>query len=178
MPWREPDDPSAWVDLNATEYDEVWDQIYAQLDFRPGVKPEDWPSFREPHDSVTYDLCGAFTDIERSELEAAAALLEALNVAKGSDRYVYALDWQHPGYRFYPGEARAPLRVDSWLVPALPDGDYYLFVADDLRLGWLSHPWESSVCVFGALVPAFRSAWTDAEWPILRSGGRPIRPSD
>jgi hypothetical protein len=177
VPWRTPDDPDAWIDLNDTEYKSIWDRVDATFDFRPSTKPESWPSFREPEDSVTWDLTPLFSDFlnqyERTELQVGASLREALDLVGADDGYVYALDWQHPGYRFLPSLARPPRRTDSWLVPVIPDGDYYLFLTGDLRSGWLSHPWERSVCVCGDLLPAMAPALDRTDWPVLRRGGRP-----
>ena len=153
VPWRAADDPAAWIDLSEDESRNVWDRVYATFDFKPTVDPAQWPSFREPSGSTTWDLhplfVGANTeeDFVSAERSVATFLLDALMSAKSVDQHVYALDWQHPGYRFDPLLARPPDHADSWLVPALPNGDYHLFVASDLRFGWLSHPWECSVCV-------------------------------
>ncbi len=108
----------------------------------------------------------------RTELAAAAYLRDALVLASADDGFVYALEWQKPGYRFIPSVASPPGRIDSWLVPVIPDGDYYLFVASDLRFGWLSHPWEQSVCVYGELVAALSPALATLDWPVRRRGGR------
>ena len=35
-------------------------------------------------------------------------------------------------------------------VPVLPNGDYYLYLAPDLSFGTFGHPWEQTICVFGA----------------------------
>lgn len=149
--WREPDDADAWVDLDDTECRSIWNLVYTTFEFKPSVKPESWPSFREPEASVTWDLGPLFADFvnayEQTELEIAASLREALELVSAVDGYVYALDWQHPGYRFNPSLASAPERTDSWLVPVIPNGDYYLFLTRDLRSGWLSHPWEQSQLV-------------------------------
>jgi Protein of unknown function (DUF2716) len=140
MPHRTPDDLDAWIDLPDEEHDGVWDRVYETFDFTPGVDPIRWPSFREPSSSITWNIDSRIGDLDHHELEVAALLRDALDAVVGDDEYVYALDWQHPGYRLVPSLASAPKHVDSWLVPALPDGDYYLFVARDLRFGWLGHP--------------------------------------
>jgi hypothetical protein len=174
MPWRVPDDPMAWSDLSEIEYREIWDRVYASFDFNPTTDDAQWPSFREPAGSTTWDLSSAFanaaTEVEflASERNVAACLLKALVAAKAADGDVYALDWHHPGYRFDPSLARPPERIDSWLVPVLPNGDYYLFLAHDLRFGWLSHPWECSVCVYGDLLPGIRVAAQQFDWRVLR----------
>ena len=174
MPWRVPDDPKAWSDLSKIEYGEIWDRVYESFDFHPTTARAEWPSFREPAGATTWDLASMFanaaTEIEflSAERDVASCLLDALVAAKGADEIVYALDWQHPGYRFDPSLARPPDNIDSWLVPALPNGDYYLFLAHDLRFGWLSHPWECSVCVYGDLLPSIREAAERFDWRVLR----------
>lgn len=174
MPWRDADDPLAWVQLSSDENHDAWTPVYETFDFKPTTNSAEWPSFREPVGSMTWDLHGVFaragTEAEfvAAERNVAACLLSGLVLAKGVDEYVYALDWQHPGFRFDPTLARPPERIDSWLVPSLPNGDYYLFVAHDMRFGWLSHPWEYSVCVYGDLLPTIRDAAARFEWPLLR----------
>lgn len=163
-----PDDPVAWVDLSSAEYDEIWGVVYADLAFRPSVDQDRWPSFREPAGSITWSVSSAFVDLERSESLVAGMLLAALDEVRGDDEYVYALDWQHPSYRFFPESVRPPSHVDSWPVPALPDGDYFLFLARDLRFGWLSHPWEQSVCVCGELRRVLAPALGALGWERLR----------
>jgi hypothetical protein len=174
MPWRVPDDPMAWSDLSEGEYGEIWDRVYEVFDFHPTTDAAQWPSFREPAGSTTWGLESVFakadTEVEFlcAERDVAACLLDALVAAKGVDENVYALDWRHPGYRFDPSLARPPERIESWLVPALPNGDYYLFLAQDLRFGWLSHPWECSVCVYGDLLPSIRETAEHFGWRVLR----------
>jgi hypothetical protein len=164
----------AWSDLSEVEYGEIWDRAYEAFDFRPTMDAAQWPSFSEPAGSTTWDVSSVFAnaayDAEflSAERDVAACLLEALVAAKGVDSAVYALDWQHPGYRFDPSLARPPKSFESWLIPALPDGDYYLYLALDLRFGWLSHPWECSVCVYGDLLPSIREAAGRLDWRVLR----------
>jgi Protein of unknown function (DUF2716) len=173
MPWRDADDAGAWNDLSRDEYDDVWTRVYTTLDFKPTNRGR-WPSFREPTGSVAWSLepvlasAASDIDFELAECSVATYLLAALVSAKGADHDVYALDWQHPCFRFNPSLARPPARIDSWLVPALPNGDYYLFLARDLRFGWLSNPWECSVCVYGDLLPDLSQAAVQFGWPVLR----------
>jgi hypothetical protein len=60
------------------------------------------------------------------------------------------------------------MEAAQWPVSPFPDGDYYIFLSEDLTSGTFGHPWEQSLCVFGrvlvdALVPTL-SSWL----PILR----------
>jgi hypothetical protein len=69
---------------------------------------------------------------------------------------IMVLDLQHPCYRFLPHALFAFETEDDWPIPALPNGDYYIFLGTDLSFGVFGHPWERSMCVFGRpLLAAF-----------------------
>ena len=91
--------------------------------------------------------------------------------------WLYALDWQHPGYRFRP---HLPVEVDhlgDWTLPFLPDGDYYIFVDPQWRFGTLGHPWEQTLCVFGdELLRVLAPRLVDALGEPVRRGGKAVRP--
>jgi hypothetical protein len=144
----------AWIELPRHRYDKVWDRFDAAFDFKPSVRPADWPSFREPVPSVTWnisDLLAAFYPW-RDPLAAPynLALLKALVATLSQDEPVLALDWQHASYAFHPHRLREPQEPANWRIPALPSGEYHIFVSEDFRLGSLGHPWEGTLCVFGA----------------------------
>jgi hypothetical protein len=171
-----PDDP-AWEELLEPEHRSAWDRFDEAIDFQASVRPEHWPSFVEPPGSRTWDISplldGRASSSPDLDADVARALRDGLVRVVGDDDFVYALDWQHPCYRFRP--AAASSRPETWRVAALPDGDYYLFVARDLRFGWLTHPWERSVCVYGDLLDAMRPFLESLELPVLRRGGQPRR---
>ena len=145
----------AWEVLDEATYTRVWDRFEAAFAFRPSVEPAEWPGVREPTPSVTYAIGHIYGEPEaratalEADLEAALlAAFRALSPASGSDAFVYALDWQHPAYRFHVHSSQAA--AEEWRVPALPNGDYYIFLAPDFRWGVFGHPWEQTMCVFGA----------------------------
>jgi hypothetical protein len=143
----------AWVELPRHRYDRVWDRFDEAFQFRPSVDPEDWPTFRVPGPSVTYRISEQLSEFSPWRDPKAApynlALLRALLACVEEGEPVLALDWQHAGYEFYPHRLREPQEVKNWCIPALPSGEYHLFVTEDHRLGSLGHPWEETVCVFG-----------------------------
>lgn len=56
---------------------------------------------------------------------------------------MYALDWQHKCYQFDP-------HTEYWPpFPVFPEGEYYIFLSEDLNQGTFGHPWEQTICVFG-----------------------------
>jgi len=144
---------SAWLPLSEKERNEVWDKFYDKFSFRPSVHKEQWPGIREPVPSLTYSIAGAFTGEEtafrilESDLHTKAlSIFQQLVPPEGR---LYALDWQHPGFWLYPHKEFTANESDTWSVPALPNGDYYIFLAEDFSFGWFGHPWEQTICVFG-----------------------------
>jgi hypothetical protein len=146
----------AWVTLGVSEHRAVWDRFERAFRFRPGVHPDTFPAIREPHPSATYPLPridGAKrlpSSDEVADLE--SALLAAFRACTLPNGRIYALDWQHESFSFAPH-----VPFDEWAVPALPDGDYSIFLAPDFAWGVFGHPWERTICVFGAdLLSALR----------------------
>lgn len=60
----------------------------------------------------------------------------------------------------------------GWPGSVYPDGDYYLYLDPELRFGTLGHPWEHTLCMFGA--PLLAEA--EAELTVLL--GEPVRRRD
>src|SRR5579883_1048594 len=137
----------------------MWDRFATRYRFAPNTHAG--PGIAEPPGSVTIDLSPIFEG-ERSRFaigERAVnvlALLAMTEVFPVSQRLL-VLDWQHPSYWFWPH--RCALREDSaWPVGMFPNGDYYIFLAEDMTTGTFGHPWNQTLCVFGdqlvhALVP-------------------------
>ena len=144
--------PPGWRRLTDAEYDSVWDRFYSTFDFHPSVDRENWPGIREPHPSTTYAIDHAFGDADRYDVlqaDLASRLMAAFRRCCSPGYALYALDWQHTCYRLEPHQHPDGLSPFAWPVPSLPDGDYYIFLADDLRFGVFGHPWEQTMCAFG-----------------------------
>jgi len=144
----------AWVEIAPRErYNAVWDRFDAAFEFRPSVSPVGWPSFKEPTPSVTFTVADLLREFNPWRDPRATpynlGLLGALLTHVSPDEPVLALDWQHRAYEFYPHRFSGADAPSNWRVPALPSGEYHIFVTTDFRLGSLGHPWEGSVCVFG-----------------------------
>jgi Protein of unknown function (DUF2716) len=132
----------AWELLSETEYDTVWDKFYEQFDFKPSVHRQDFPSIKEPSPSITFEFnfpvsFEILNDLDDKTLSAFVSLTEEKNA-------LYALDWQHSSYWFRPY-----LPFTEWRIPVLPNGDYYIFLAEDFSFGLFGHPWEQTICVWG-----------------------------
>ncbi len=164
----------AWEELSKDERGWLWKRFRQQFHFRPSTHPASWPGIREPHPSVTYDISAVFSGdpvaYEEAEIDLNTKVLEALRRCVPHEEYLYALDWQHPCYRFrphYPFDAADP---DEWMVPVIPDGDYYIFLAKGFEFGIFGHPWEKTICVFGeCLLDSVRLSEPTLFGTVLRS---------
>lgn len=143
--------PIAFEELNAPEYERVWDRVYAELSFRPSVHRENWPGIKEPIPSITYDISRADPH-SHSLYEFNHRLAAAFRQCINTNERLYALDWQHPCYWFDPNKLAEPADPSQWKISPLPDGDYSIFLAADFRWGIFGHPWEQTMCIFGDLL--------------------------
>jgi hypothetical protein len=133
----------AWTPLTSEEYDAVWDRFYREFSFHPSVNPEDFPGIREPVPSITWTLHPSPWTVE-DEDELHHRFLAAFKACTTAEEVLYALDWQHTCYWFCPH-----VPFEEWVVPVLPNGDYYIFLSHDFSWGVFGHPWEWTLCGFG-----------------------------
>jgi hypothetical protein len=141
---------------------------------RPSVSPEGWPSIAEPAPSVTFDLSATFLRARPAIDEADELILRVLVKAFRKDERLIAMDFNHFTWWFWPHEFAAADRTwpDSWFVHPFPNGDYMIFMTEDMSCGTFGHPWEQTLCVFGPrVIEAARGL--GEYWPVKRSrGGR------
>ncbi len=138
----------AWQELSPAEENGVWDRFQASFGFAPRVGGQ--ATIREPTPSLTWSIAHVFGD-QRDWLEddLHIRVLDAFRRCLPRDGKLYALDWQHPCYWLWPHRVVDASRWDAWKVPVLPDGDYYVFLAEDFCFGLFGHPWEQTLCAFG-----------------------------
>src|SRR5262249_10918725 len=135
---------SGWQGLRTDEYDQIWERFSARFQFRASVDPAHWPAIVAPVPSLTWDVSSVDDDgLNR-------LVMGALQDCVPTDEWVYALDWQHPGYRCWPHRVDPTLRTYMWPVEVFPNGDYYIYASRDLTFGTFGHPWEATLCVWGA----------------------------
>jgi len=164
--------------LEKEEYSQIWDRVYTELHFQPSVY-ENVP-FQVPAPWAVHGLLFEPTGEqgERFEETVRQALVDCL----GEDPWLYALDWQHSGFRYDP---RVPVaehdnwvengRIPGWCCNAYfpdfyPDGDYYFFLQRDLKWGYLGHPWRRELWLFGApLVEALSPKLEALGFPLKKS---------
>jgi len=144
----------SWKLLSENEYGAVWDRFDAHFNFKPSWSERVVPAIQEPPPCVVFDISGEWADALNGLFEL------ALTSAGGPGDSLYFLDWQHEAYRI------DPLATDA--LPIFPDGDYYSLLAEDFSFGTFGHPWQQSLCVFGAdLLTALPDA-IYGSLPVLR----------
>lgn len=123
------------------EYDRIWDAVLAEFDFIPSPYPGVTAfEINRPH--RIYRLPTFVWD------EAQEALVDRL-MASAIQEEIYALDYNHLAYAFVPGEPMVQMPLGEEFPTFYPNGDYYFFVAKDLSFGWLGHPWQKTLILFG-----------------------------
>jgi hypothetical protein len=141
----------AWSPISMDADDAYWTPFRQRFGFRPDM--HSWPAITEPVPSVTVDLSPIFAARSHPEFAAGVAAVNSLTLlalarALEPDTSLVVLDWQHQTYRFWPH--RFACQPDSqWQTDVFPNGDYYIFLTEDMSTGTFGHPWEQTLCVFG-----------------------------
>ncbi len=139
--------------MSNSEEQYIWTQIDLRLIFNPDISVDSFPGIREPDPSRTYDISQVYNSGEEHfihcENDLNLKILKALRECLSEMEPVYALDWQHACYWFFPHVEFEANNPDAWSVPVIPNGDYYIFVTADLRLGIFGHPWAKTISVWG-----------------------------
>lgn len=141
-----------WREMSHGQMDEEWKE-YEKRTERQG-------EFITPTPSVTWDISPIYLrgkeHLERLESDLTLKALKALKKCTRLGEELLALDWNHPCYFFDPHGGVVDGHPDSWAVPVLPNGDHYIFLAQDFRFGILGNCVEMTMCVFGQeLLDAF-----------------------
>jgi hypothetical protein len=138
-----------WIPLNEIEYRKVWDRLNNDFNFEPSISK--FPSFHSPSPYNTYDISSIWGSLEHDELylDLENKFLLYFQELTQHDEYLFALDWQHECYLINAFKEFPRDDLDRWIIPAVPDGDYYFFIQKEFKWGILSHPWEKTITVFG-----------------------------
>jgi SAM-dependent methyltransferase len=175
-----PDLPSdgSWQPIEEDEERRLVERLCARFDFVGSIEASGWPAIREPTPSVTWDLEPVFADFvgrfHACDRRISAALIAQFGDVLRPGGRIAAVDIHHPCYWVDP-RAMTDRSVGSWPFGVLPDGDYWCFVAPDLRCGTFGHPWERTLCVFGAELMPVAEEVTRILGEPYRRNGRPCR---
>ncbi|MBG0819322.1 DUF2716 domain-containing protein [Planomonospora sp. ID91781] len=167
----------AWQQIESERYEDFWAAFDARFNFRPQYKPShelyDEPAINEPTPSVTIDLSPIFATSGSAQFAAAQDAVNILGLLAMTRTFTVSqrllvLDWQHPSWGFWP-HRQALTDTPHWPVEIFPDGDYYIFMSEDMANGTFGHPWEQTLCVFGADLTATLVPLLTSWLPIKRS---------
>ncbi|THA28869.1 DUF2716 domain-containing protein [Streptomyces sp. A1547] len=148
----------------------LWDRLFTGFDFKPNTTS--LPAISAPVPSAVWHLHAHHRPVPDLPEQIDAIVQRGLLTATEPGEFIYWLDWQHDGYRYDPRRTDLPGRPPRPGKGAYPNGDYYLHLTDDLRLGTFGHPWEQTLTVWG---PPLLAA-VEAELTELL--GEPVRRRD
>ena len=141
------------------EYDLIWDKVYETLKFTPSMDKSIVPfEIEEEYAIYSFD----FDEITEKQIDMMKEVIENIfaNISK-DDTKMYALDWHHSAFLYNPKnpeEQKSFWKEDdrymgggynAYFPSFFPDGDYYFFIDEKFRLGYLGHPWRQEVWVWG-----------------------------
>lgn len=136
-----------WREMSRGQEDDAWN-IYKEKVGYPAAT-----DFSTPQPSFTWDVSPMFLwdkeKFDRLEADLTLKTLQALQQVTPAGEEVLALDWNHPCYFFDPHGGVSDASPSSWAVPVLPNGDHYLFLAQDFRFGLIGNCVDRTICVFG-----------------------------
>lgn len=161
--------------LDEHSYRMIWDRVYDVLNFRPSIDTKIIPfSIEEPH--IVYDISRT-NDLDCEQF--CSLITNAFLNCTTPGELLYALDWHHSAFLFDPRiteqmksqyieDSRHPgVEYVAYFPGYYPDGDYYFFIDEHFRFGYLSHPWRKEVWIFGnCLMKEFDTIYVPLHWTI------------
>ena len=167
--------------LNEQEYQDLWERVYQKLRFRPDARYRGhslwwWKRpFRLHRPWAVY----ALDEMSQEQIEQMPEAVRAcLLAATEPGKRLYAMDWEHCAFLYDPRreeEQKSVKLADGGgkyraVFPFYyPDGDYYFFLDEQFRFGYLGHPWRKEIWVFGkALLPEIEKIAPGLGWKKLR----------
>ena len=167
--------------LSEQETKALEERVSLELRFRPDSHDRGhsllfWRRpFRLPRPWAVY----ALDDCNEEQIRQTAAAVKGclLSVTRQGER-LYAMDWYHCSFLYDPRkeheQERVKLPEEGGMVRAAfplywPDGDYYFFLDENFRFGYLGHPWRREIWVFGkTLLPEIDRIAPELGWKKLR----------
>ena len=168
---------------NLEIYNEIWEWIYKILKFSPNVcGGHDFSNgypFQIPFVYTVYGI-DQMKELKCNKMD--KLVQKAFLKATKKGQRLFALDWQHSGFIYDPRKKDEQESV--WVeeknclnggytanFPSFyPDGDYYFFIDENLKFGYLGHPWRKEVWIFGdVLVKEFEKIYSALGWYKVHS---------
>lgn len=153
--------------------DPVWAGFSEMYKFRPSTLAENWPGIAEPIPSRTYGIQHFYgPDFNQLTKELSEYYLACFKTVIPKGQSLFVLDWHHTCFVFDPHAGFEFESMEEWPISPLPNGDYYIFLTEDLKGGFFGHPWEQTICVMGeAFVDYLETAPSSVFFDLLRIDG-------
>lgn len=168
-------DSGAWNPVEESQDDNLWTRFCEHFSFRPGMKPDSWPSIREPVPAITWDISSPlslydlnYTAFQTVEYNYRRLIGAGFRSSVKPGQVVFGMSWHHQTYVADPRQKDLTDKVDQWQVWVLPLGNYEILLSEDFTLGVFCHPWEQSLCVFGRPLLEFIDRTAGDLGPVLR----------
>jgi len=161
--------------LNKKQSCYVYDRIDNELHFRPGYNVGRYlfnqkPPFEINKSYIIYDI----KNVTDEQVDIMNDIISKcfIEASDENDR-IYAIDWNHEEFICKPSDLKNKKDESGHYLPCFyPDGDYYFFISEDFRFGYLAHPWRMEVWIFGTdlinavSVKAYLLGWTEKKRSI------------
>ncbi|MFI8305141.1 DUF2716 domain-containing protein [Streptomyces sp. NPDC085927] len=145
----------------------LWDRFHTVFDFKPSTTYQ--PAITDPVPSAVWHLHSRHRLVPGLPAELDAMVQRGLPAATEPGEFVYWLGWNHDGYRYSPRRTDVPGRPPRPGKGTYPNGDYYLHLTEDLRLGTLQPPMGTETDRLGSGAARGRRDGTDR---TARRGGQ------
>lgn len=168
--------------LNDEQYNAVWNRVEKELQFHPNCADRNSPALFPPfvinQSHVIYGIEN--TNDEKTESMESFITKAFTKCTKPGER-IFALNWHHSAFLYDPRNANEQQSIfvqderysgggyNAYFPGFYPDGDYYFFISEDFRFGYLTHPWREEAWVFGDdLIEEFESFYKSIGWIKLK----------
>lgn len=168
---------------NTDLYDKVWEKVYSELHFKPDIT---YTHSFESNIPFIIDDDYAVYNVEKMDddtIDKMDSIIKNIfiHITKEDER-IFALDWQHSAFLYNPRneDEQKFIKVEdadfyngkgynAYFPEFFPDGDYYFFIDENFRFGYLGHPWRKEVWVFGKLLlDKFEQVYKELGWIKLK----------
>ncbi len=127
--------------------DSIWERFYQLFQFAPSTTV--YPAIKTDKPYLRLDISKVFGDSRLIEKLERTAIELFIHISSPGER-LYALVWQHQSYDFDPRQPLEKDEFDEWIIPILPNGDYYIFLESEFDNVWFGHPWEETITLVGS----------------------------
>jgi hypothetical protein len=147
-----------WRAMSRGQTDQEWDRYVQAFGCPAGGN-----GLTTPAPSVTWDIAPIYLRtgeyLRQMEADLTLKALDALKKCTRPGEELLVLDWQHTCYFFNPHGGVMDANPSAWAKPVLPNGDHYIFLAQDYRFGIIGNCCDVTMCVFGQdLLAAFQES--------------------